>query len=249
MQIGIYINNNWIPAILNANQQGFVIKMETSSIIINFKELVSCRINNQNFIELFYITMKNAETIKNKIIINSDNIEETFNILTTKPSKDLDNHNNENKFMHIEKEEIKNTQEFIDKQNQLNNQKIVPKKKTPIIIAAIITVIISLLGTIILKNNSINNEETFKNLFWSNQNETNDYFTYEFLEDDKCRYSHHTKDGKIIDDCTYQLNNKKITISYENGQKIIYKWKISYTIKNFKIKIMLNLNDEIFFSK
>ena len=67
MKIGIYIDNNWIPAFLTINDQGIIIKMENKSIIIMFKEIIRLHLNDQKFIEILNIGMNKCENIKQQV--------------------------------------------------------------------------------------------------------------------------------------------------------------------------------------
>lgn len=247
MEIGIYVDNTWIPGIVTTNTQGLIIKYQTNNIIINFKEIISVSVDNQNFIEIFYMVMINANSEKKRILLNANNVEETFKYLTTPPVENKEEQA-ANRFKITETEELKNSQEFIEKQNELNTQVIKPKKKTsPIVL--VIVIIFGIIFTIWLKSFTVNSKENLTSLFWVTNEEANDYFTYVFLEDKTCELTHYTSNGKIVDDCKYELNGNKIKIKFEDEKTTDTTWKIKYKIKNFKINTVLLIDGEEYISK
>lgn len=94
MEIGVYINEKWLPAILTITDNAVIIKMETSSLVITFLELVNINYQNE-YLNIAYMERKNGEAKKKIISVNANNLGEIYDEIVAKKSKPKEDNDGE----------------------------------------------------------------------------------------------------------------------------------------------------------
>jgi hypothetical protein len=83
MEIGVYIDEQWFPAVLNVTDTALLIKMETRSLVITLLEMSRISFEN-SYINITYMERKNGEAKKKIISINAQNLEEIYDLICEK---------------------------------------------------------------------------------------------------------------------------------------------------------------------
>ena len=94
MEIGVYINEKWLPAILTITDGAIIIKMETSSLVITLLEMANINYQDQ-YLNITYMERKNGEAKKKIISINADNLSEIYDEIIAKKSAPKEENNGE----------------------------------------------------------------------------------------------------------------------------------------------------------
>lgn len=94
MEIGVYINEKWLPAILTITDGAIIIKMETSSLVITLLEMANINYQDQ-YLNITYMERKNGEAKKKIISINADNLSEIYDEIVAKKSAPKEENNGE----------------------------------------------------------------------------------------------------------------------------------------------------------
>ena len=64
MEIGVYINEKWLPAILTITDGAIIIKMETSSLVITLLEMANINYQDQ-YLNITYMEKKRRSQKEN----------------------------------------------------------------------------------------------------------------------------------------------------------------------------------------
>ena len=94
MEIGVYIDEQWFPAVLNITDNALLIKMETRSLIITLLEMSRISFEN-SYINITYMERKNGEAKKRVISINAQNLEEIYTMICDKKNKPVETNEGE----------------------------------------------------------------------------------------------------------------------------------------------------------
>ena len=127
-----------------------------------------------------------------------------------------------------------------------------PKQKKSNIFIIIILIVSLILLSIFIKLSNLNTKEnliTNGNMMWKNVINETEFYSYKFLDDGSCKYSHYSKKKHFIENCTYVIENKKIKITMEDANKAQreYTWKIRMkpiVTNELKFKKFLELKNE-----
>lgn len=96
MEIGVYINEKWLPAILTITDSAIIIKMETSSLVITLLEMANISYQDQ-YLNITYMERKNGEAKKRVISINADNLGVIYDEIIAKKSAPKEENDSEYK--------------------------------------------------------------------------------------------------------------------------------------------------------
>jgi hypothetical protein len=94
MEIGVFINEKWVPGILTITDSALIIKMETNSLIITLLEIANINLQ-AGYINISYMERKNGEAKKKIISINSNNLNQIYDELIEKKTKPKEENNGE----------------------------------------------------------------------------------------------------------------------------------------------------------
>ncbi|MEG0266639.1 MAG: hypothetical protein RR659_03215 [Bacilli bacterium] len=251
MQIGIYINDKWVPAILTLTDGAMIIKYEQKSLIITYLEIGNAKLEEEKYISIDYMERQNGEIKKRNIDINSNDVNSLFSLIlnhiNTKETNNEDNdyvppitniYNNE-----VPKtEEPKITEDNVKEQQELNLNMEKPKKGIGIGVLVFASLTVFLFATYFIKTQNLNTSETLINkgtTMWTNSLNV-PFIGYKFFADKNCAYLKGTKNGLLEDKCTYKVENHKIIIKLnENEKELTYNWNIKYKIKRERINIQV----------
>ena len=94
MEIGVYIDEQWFPAVLNVTDSALLIKMENRSLVITLLEMSRISFEN-SYINITYMERKNGEAKKKIISINAQNLEEIYDLICAKKNKPMEENEGE----------------------------------------------------------------------------------------------------------------------------------------------------------
>lgn len=274
MEIGIFINEKWEAAILNITDSALLIKCQSKTLIIAFKEIVYYRIYNDSYIHVGYMERLNGDAWKKEISINGENNEEIINKInekrngTVEPVEKVNEeqkvtnggyviNNNTRYNNNVIESNAEISEENIKKQNEMNQNMEKPKNGYSIIIFIIIGIILFCGLTYLLKATLLNSKENLiqgGGMSWANVKDNN-VIAYQFRDNNKCKFLHKSFDSVTEEECKYEIKGHKIEILFEDNLKHTYEWNLKYKLQpDFKepFKVVLYLkgdNEEEFTSE
>lgn len=255
MEIGIYIDDLWQAAVLTVTDSALLIKCQSKTMIITFKEIVYYKINNDGYINIGYMERLNGDAWKKDIFINGDNNSEILKKIENKRNGTTEESEQytppkENAYTEvggyaIPKENAYHapssnsneqliSDENIQKQEEMNKNMQKPKKGVSIIVYIIIGILLFSYLSYSMKSLLLNSKE---NLFtgggsmWQYKPNESMIFAYQFKEENNCKYIHKTSISLTEKKCTYKTSGHRIDITLETGEVHSYKWSLKYKLK------------------